>query len=228
MAEVDADALYDELPAVAPTVLPYMDAVWRAARRASAGPASASCSRARRARCSTSTTAPIPSSPRPTRWPGRPRPARGSARAPSATCSASPRPTRRASARARSRPSCSTRSASLIGERGREFGTVTGRTRRCGWFDAVLVRQTVRTSGIDGIALTKLDILDGFEEIKVCVGYRLDGETIDHLPASQAAQARGRAGLRGRSRAGRRRPRGARSWADCRRRRSNMCAASRN
>jgi adenylosuccinate synthase len=78
----------------------------------------------------------------------------------------------------------------LIGERGREFGTVTGRPRRCGWFDAALVRQTIRTSGIDGIALTKLDILDGFETIKVCVRYKLDGQTIDHLPASQAAQAR--------------------------------------
>ncbi len=77
-----------------------------------------------------------------------------------------------------------------IGERGREFGTVTGRARRCGWFDAILVRQTVKTSGIDGIALTKLDILDGFDTLKVCVGYRLDGETIDYLPASQAAQAR--------------------------------------
>lgn len=78
----------------------------------------------------------------------------------------------------------------LIGERGHEFGTVTGRKRRCGWFDAVLVRQTVRTSGIHGIALTKLDILDGFKEIKVCVRYRLDGVEIDHLPASQSAQAR--------------------------------------
>jgi len=77
-----------------------------------------------------------------------------------------------------------------IGERGREFGTVTGRKRRCGWFDAVLVRQTVRTSGIDGIALTKLDVLDGFETIKVCTGYRLDGEVIDHFPAGQNAQAR--------------------------------------
>ena len=77
----------------------------------------------------------------------------------------------------------------LIGQRGREFGTVTGRRRRCGWFDAVLVRQTVRTSGIDGIALTKLDILDGIEEIKVCVGYRLDGREIDYLPASEHAQA---------------------------------------
>jgi adenylosuccinate synthase len=77
-----------------------------------------------------------------------------------------------------------------IGERGHEFGTVTGRPRRCGWFDAVLTRQTVKTSGIDGIALTKLDILDGFDEIKVCTRYRLDGVEIDRLPASQAAQAR--------------------------------------
>ncbi|MFZ3324991.1 MAG: adenylosuccinate synthase, partial [Methylocella sp.] len=77
-----------------------------------------------------------------------------------------------------------------IGDRGHEFGTNTGRRRRCGWFDAVLVRQAVKTSGIDGIALTKLDILDGFEEIKVCVGYHLDGQRIGRLPASQAAQAR--------------------------------------
>ena len=77
----------------------------------------------------------------------------------------------------------------LIGERGREFGTVTGRARRCGWFDAVLVRQTVRTSGIHGLALTKLDILDGLDEIKVCVRYRLDGREIDYLPASEHAQA---------------------------------------
>jgi len=78
----------------------------------------------------------------------------------------------------------------MLGERGREFGVVTGRPRRCGWFDAVLVRQTVRTSGIDGLALTKLDILDGFDEIKVCVGYRLDGREIDYLPAGEHAQAR--------------------------------------
>jgi adenylosuccinate synthase len=77
-----------------------------------------------------------------------------------------------------------------IGDRGREFGTVTGRRRRCGWFDAVLVRQSVRTSGVTGIALTKLDVLDGFDAIKVCTGYKLDGAMIDHLPASEAAQAR--------------------------------------
>ena len=100
-----------------------------------------------------------------------------------------------------------------IGQRGNEFGTNTGRPRRCGWFDAVLTRQCVKTSGIDGIALTKLDMLDGFEEIKVGTHYRLDGKEIDYLPASQAAQARiepvyetieGWRGATG----------GARSWAD--------------
>jgi adenylosuccinate synthase len=77
-----------------------------------------------------------------------------------------------------------------LGERGREFGTVTGRKRRCGWFDAVLVRQTVITGGVDGIALTKLDVLDGFDEIKICTGYSLDGKVLDHLPAAAQAQAR--------------------------------------
>jgi adenylosuccinate synthase len=78
----------------------------------------------------------------------------------------------------------------LIGERGREFGTVTGRKRKCGWFDAVLVRQAILTGGIDGIALTKLDVLDGFKEIQVCTGYRLGGREIDSFPASLTAQAR--------------------------------------
>ncbi len=78
----------------------------------------------------------------------------------------------------------------LLGSRGREFGVVTGRPRRCGWFDAVLVRQTVRTCGIHGIALTKLDVLDEFKELKVCVGYMLDGAKIDYLPAESGAQAR--------------------------------------
>ncbi|MEQ8825316.1 MAG: adenylosuccinate synthase [Filomicrobium sp.] len=78
----------------------------------------------------------------------------------------------------------------LLGERGHEFGTVTGRQRRCGWFDAVLARQTIKVAGIDGIALTKLDVLDGFKEVKVCVGYKLDGERVNRLPAGQNAQAR--------------------------------------
>ena len=78
----------------------------------------------------------------------------------------------------------------FLGEKGHEFGTVTGRKRRCGWFDAVLVRQTSKISGITGIALTKLDVLDGMEELKLCVAYELDGERIDYLPASEGAQAR--------------------------------------
>ncbi len=78
----------------------------------------------------------------------------------------------------------------FLGTQGKEFGTVTGRKRRCGWFDAVLVRQAVKTSGIDGIALTKLDVLDGLERIRIAVGYRLDGKEIDYFPASEGAQMR--------------------------------------
>ncbi len=77
-----------------------------------------------------------------------------------------------------------------LGERGHEFGTVTGRKRRCGWFDAVLVRQTCATSGVSGIALTKLDVLDGFPTLKICVGYDLDGERLDYLPTAANLQAR--------------------------------------
>ena len=77
-----------------------------------------------------------------------------------------------------------------LGERGHEFGTVTGRKRRCGWFDAVLVRQTCITSGVNGIALTKLDVLDGFETLKICVGYTLDGASLDYLPTAADQQAR--------------------------------------
>jgi adenylosuccinate synthase len=77
-----------------------------------------------------------------------------------------------------------------LGERGHEFGVVTGRKRRCGWFDAVLVRQTCATSGINGIALTKLDVLDGFDTLKICVAYDLDGQRIDHLPTAADQQAR--------------------------------------
>jgi adenylosuccinate synthase len=76
-----------------------------------------------------------------------------------------------------------------LGERGREFGTVTGRSRRCGWFDAVMVRQAITIGGINGIALTKLDILDGMDELKVCIGYKLDGERLDYFPASTGEQA---------------------------------------
>jgi adenylosuccinate synthase len=76
-----------------------------------------------------------------------------------------------------------------LGERGHEFGTVTGRKRRCGWFDAVLVRQSCAISGVTGIALTKLDVLDGFDTVKICTGYRLHGKILDYLPSHAADQA---------------------------------------
>lgn len=100
-----------------------------------------------------------------------------------------------------------------LGERGREFGVVTGRKRRCGWFDAALVRQSVKVNGITGIALTKLDVLDGFDEIKICTGYDIDGKIYDHLPANQRLQAKAKPvyeTIEGWSET----TMGARSWAD--------------
>jgi adenylosuccinate synthase len=100
-----------------------------------------------------------------------------------------------------------------LGERGHEFGTVTGRQRRCGWFDAVMVRQAIVTGGITGISLTKLDVLDGFPELKICTGYKIAGQTLRHLPAGIHAQAavepiyESLEGWQGSTR-------GARSWAD--------------
>ena len=100
-----------------------------------------------------------------------------------------------------------------LGERGHEFGTVTGRKRRCGWFDAVLTRQSCTISGVTGIALTKVDVLDGFETVKICVGYNLRGETLDYFPSHAADQAavvpiyEEMAGWSGTTA-------GARSWAD--------------
>jgi adenylosuccinate synthase len=101
----------------------------------------------------------------------------------------------------------------LLGERGKEFGVVTGRRRRCGWFDAVLVRQAVKVTGIDGIALTKLDVLDGITEIKICTGYRIDGRAYDYLPPSPRLQAAAEPvyeSIEGWSES----TRGARSWAE--------------
>jgi adenylosuccinate synthase len=101
----------------------------------------------------------------------------------------------------------------FLGEKGHEFGTTTGRKRRCGWFDAALVRQTVKLGGIHGIALTKLDVLDGLEELKICVGYEIDGEAYDYLPASQVKQAAAKPVyevMEGWSES----TRGARSWAE--------------
>ena len=101
----------------------------------------------------------------------------------------------------------------LLGERGREFGTVTGRRRRCGWFDAVLVHQAIKVAGIDGIALTKLDVLDGLETINICTGYEIDGKPYDYLPASPTLQAAAKPvyeTLEGWDQS----TEGARSWAD--------------
>ena len=101
----------------------------------------------------------------------------------------------------------------LLGDRGAEFGVVTGRRRRCGWFDAALVRQAVKVSGIQGLALTKLDVLDGLDELRICTGYRIHGRPVRHLPAAPGAQAAAvpeyevMEGWKGSSR-------GARSWAD--------------
>ncbi len=89
-----------------------------------------------------------------------------------------------------------------LGERGHEFGTVTGRRRRCGWFDAVLVRQAVAVSGITGIALTKLDVLDGFETVKICTGYRIDGRKVRLSPTPCSATRRASSRSMRRSKAG--------------------------
>jgi adenylosuccinate synthase len=100
-----------------------------------------------------------------------------------------------------------------LGERGREFGTVTGRRRRCGWFDAVAVRQAIIISGVDGIALTKLDVLDGFDDIKICTAYRRGGEVYDYMPAGATAQAEIEP-VYETAEGWRESTRGARSWAD--------------
>ena len=100
-----------------------------------------------------------------------------------------------------------------LGERGREFGVVTGRKRRCGWFDAVAVRQAVKTGGIDGIALTKLDVLDGFEEVKLCTAYRRGSQTYDYVPAGMTVQAELEP-VYETAEGWRESTRGARSWAD--------------
>ncbi len=100
-----------------------------------------------------------------------------------------------------------------LGERGREFGVVTGRPRRCGWFDAVMVRQAIRLGGIDGIALTKLDVLDGFDEVKICTAYRRGDVTYDYLPSGTSAQAKIEP-IYETAEGWRESTRGGRSWAD--------------
>ena len=191
MTEIAPKALYDELAAVAPKVLPYMDSVWsllddkrREGRRIlfeGAQGALLDIDHGTYPYVTSSNTVAAQAATGSGLGPSAIGYVLGICKAYTTRVGAGPFPTELPEG---------DKIGDGIGQRGREFGTVTGRRRRCGWFDAVLVRQTVRTSGIDGIALTKLDILDGLEEIKICVGYRLDGREIDYLPASEHAQAR--------------------------------------
>ncbi len=212
LAEISTSSVYDVLADVAPRVLPYMDTVWmlldrerRAGKRIlfeGAQGALLDVDHGTYPFVTSSNTVASQAATGSGLGPGAIGYVLGICKAYTTRVGAGPFPTEQDNEIGR-----------LIGERGREFGVVTGRRRRCGWFDAVLVRQTVRTSGINGLALTKLDILDGFDEIKVCIGYRLDGRTIDYLPAGEHAQARAEpvyetaAGWKERTA-------GARSWAD--------------
>jgi adenylosuccinate synthase len=189
LPEFEASAIYDELSSVAAKVLPYMDAVWRLLdeeRRAGkrilfegAQGALLDVDHGTYPFVTSSNTVAGQAATGSGLGPGAVGYVLGIAKAYTTRVGEGPFPTE-----------LFDETGELIGQKGKEFGVVTGRKRRCGWFDATLVRQTVRTSGIDGIALTKLDILDGFDTIKIGVGYRLDGETIDYFPASQGAQAR--------------------------------------
>ncbi|MBF9234843.1 adenylosuccinate synthase [Microvirga alba] len=189
LEEFSPKAIYEELASVAPKVLPYMDAVWRLLddeRRAGkrilfegAQGALLDVDHGTYPFVTSSNTVAGQAATGSGLGPGAVGYVLGIAKAYTTRVGEGPFPTE-----------LFDETGELIGQKGKEFGVVTGRKRRCGWFDATLVRQTVRTSGIDGIALTKLDILDGFKTIKIGVGYRLDGETLDYFPASQGAQAR--------------------------------------
>jgi adenylosuccinate synthase len=212
VAEVDGAALKAALADIAPRLLPYMDSVWelldqerRAGRRIlfeGAQGVMLDIDHGTYPFVTSSNTVAAQAAIGSGMGPGAISYVLGIAKAYATRVGSGPFPTEQAN-----------ETGERIGERGREFGTVTGRKRRCGWFDAVLVRQAIKTSGISGIALTKLDVLDGFEEIKVCVGYRLDGTAIDRLPAGQGAQMRAEPvyrsfeGWQGSTA-------GARSWAD--------------
>jgi adenylosuccinate synthase len=189
MEEVSAAAVYDYLAAIAPKVLPYMDSVWSlldARRREGkrilfegAQGALLDIDHGTYPYVTSSNTVAAQAATGSGLGPNAIDYVLGICKAYTTRVGQGPFPTEQVNEFGR-----------RMGERGREFGTVTGRPRRCGWFDAVLVRQTVRTCGIDGLALTKLDILDGFDEVKVCVAYKLDGREIDYLPAGEQAQAR--------------------------------------
>ncbi len=188
LAPHDPRAIYDELAAVAPQVLPYMDAVWRlldGERRAGrrilfegAQGALLDVDHGTYPFVTSSNTVAGQAATGSGLGPGAVGYVLGIAKAYTTRVGEGPFPTE-----------LHDETGELIGQRGREFGTVTGRKRRCGWFDATLVRQTVRSAGIDGIALTKLDVLDGFDTLRIGVGYRLNGDSLDYFPASQGAQA---------------------------------------
>ena len=187
--EVEAGALYQQLCEVAPRILSYMDTVWELldqARRTGkrilfegAQGIMLDIDHGTYPFVTSSNTVAAQAATGSGIGPGALGYVLGIAKAYTTRVGSGPFPTEQANA-----------IGEVIGERGREFGTVTGRKRRCGWFDAVMVRQAIKTAGIDGIALTKLDVLDGLEEINVCTGYRLDGEAIGRLPAGQNAQGR--------------------------------------
>jgi adenylosuccinate synthase len=189
MSEIAPRTLYDELAAVAPKVLPYMDKVWsllddkrREGRRIlfeGAQGALLDIDHGTYPYVTSSNTVAAQAAIGSGLGPNAIGYVLGICKAYTTRVGAGPFPTEQLN-----------EIGKTLGTKGKEFGVVTGRPRRCGWFDAVLVRQTVRTCGIQGIALTKLDILDGFTEIQICVGYRLDGQEIDYLPASEQAQAR--------------------------------------
>ncbi|QGM95238.1 adenylosuccinate synthase [Methylocystis rosea] len=189
LPEVDPDALREELLSVAPRILPFMDAVWellednrRAGKRIlfeGAQGVLLDVDHGTYPYVTSSNTVAASAASGSGLGPGAIGYVLGIAKAYTTRVGGGPFPTE-----------LHDEIGQLIGDRGREFGTNTGRRRRCGWFDAVLTRQAVKTSGINGVALTKLDILDGFDEIKICTHYMLDDRRIERLPASQAAQAR--------------------------------------
>jgi adenylosuccinate synthase len=187
--EIDKATLMSELTAIAPRILPYMDVTWDLldrARRAGkrilfegAQGALLDVDHGTYPFVTSSNTVAAQAAIGAGVGPGALSYVLGIAKAYTTRVGAGPFPTELAD-----------ETGERLGQRGNEFGTVTGRKRRCGWFDACLLRQTVRTAGINGIALTKLDVLDGFETLQVCVGYELDGERIGRLPAGHNAQAR--------------------------------------
>ena len=189
MEEVDGEALAASLKALAPKVLPYMDAVWRLLDEARRGGRRILFEGAQGALLdvdhgtypfvTSSSTVAGAAAAGSGLGPGAIGYVLGIAKAYTTRVGDGPFPTE-----------LTDKIGQLLGDRGNEFGTNTGRRRRCGWFDAVLVRQAVKLNGVDGIALTKLDVLDGLDEIKVCVGYELDGKRIERFPFTMGAQAK--------------------------------------